>query len=107
LGARGRGKSTTLRHLVRQLEWQGKQVAYERLPEGTGSYQTDIGILDAFALDEAQRLSLRNWIPLLKRIQCGMRLIMGSHRNDKWLFQLTGIPINVFHLSKLSNQQHL
>jgi hypothetical protein len=107
LGARGRGKSTTLRHLIRRIEWQGKQAAYERLPDGTGCYQTDIDTLDAFALDEAQRLSLRNWIPLLQRVRNGMRLMMGSHRHDKWLFQLAGIPISVFYLHKLSNHEHL
>ena len=107
LGSRGRGKSTTLRHLTRRLVWAGKQVVYERLPEGTGSYQTDIHTLNAFALDEAQRLAIRNWMPVLQRVRNGMRLIMGSHRNDKWLFQLAGIPISVFHLNKLSNQQHL
>src|SRR5215207_4466298 len=41
LGKRGRGKSTTLRTLIRRIEWQDKQLAYERLPFGKWRYQTD------------------------------------------------------------------
>jgi hypothetical protein len=107
LGKRGRGKSTTLRTLIRRVEWQGKRVAYERLAFGKWRYQTNISVLDAFAPDEIQRLALWEWSALLARVRDGMRLIMGSHRNDKWLFQLAGIPLTVFHLDRLNTSQHL
>lgn len=107
LGKRGRGKSTTLRTLIRWVEWQEKRVAYERLAFGKWRYQTDFSELDAFAPDEAQRLAVWEWHKLLDRVRHGMRLIMGSHRNDKWLFQLAGIPLTVFHLEKLNTPQHL
>jgi hypothetical protein len=107
LGKRGRGKSTTLRTLIRRVEWQEKHVAYERLPFGKWRYQTDFSKLDAFAPDEAQRLAVWEWHQLLNRARDGMRLIMGSHRNDKWLFQFAGIPLTVFHLGKLNTPQHL
>lgn len=107
LGKRGRGKSTTLRTLIRRVEWQDKRVAYERLPFGTWRYQTNISVLDAFAPDEIQRLALWEWSALLARVRDGMRLIMGSHRNDRWLFQLAGIPLTVFHLDRLNTPQHL
>lgn len=107
LGKQGRGKSTTLHHLIRQIAWQGKQTAYERLPAFTWRYQTNIQTLDAFALDEAQRLAPWKWPSILHSVHQGMRLIIGSHRNDKWLFQLAEMPITVFHLEKLANRQHL
>jgi Cdc6-like AAA superfamily ATPase len=107
LGRRGRGKSTTLRTLMRRVEWQDKRVAYERLPFGKWRYQTDISELDAFAPDEIQRLAVWEWSPLLAKVRDGMRLIMGSHRNDRWLFQLAGIPLTVFHLDRLNTPQHL
>ncbi|MDQ7035615.1 MAG: hypothetical protein Q9P01_12500 [Anaerolineae bacterium] len=107
LGQQGRGKSTILRHLIRRLAWHGKQTAYERLPSFASYYQTTIRDLDAFALDEAQRLVPWQWFSILQQVHRGMRLIVGSHRNDKWLFQLARIPITVFHMETLSNRQHL
>jgi energy-coupling factor transporter ATP-binding protein EcfA2 len=107
LGKRGRGKSTILRHLSRRIAWQGKRTVYERIPESRWQYQTHIQGLDAFALDEAQRLLLWKWIPLLNCMRNGMRLIIGSHRNDAWLFRLAGIPVTVFRLEELYTRQHL
>ena len=96
LGKRGRGKSTLLRTLIRRLQWQHLHVAYERLPSGKWRYDANIKELDAFAPDEAQRLALWEWPALLNRVRDGMRLIMGNHRNDKWIFNLNRIPIHVY-----------
>lgn len=107
LGQRGRGKSTLLRTLIRRLEWQHMTTAYERLPFGKWRYDTNFNELDGFAPDEAQRLALWEWPHLIRRVQDGMRLIMGSHRNDRWLFNMCRIPIRVFHLEQQNTRDHL
>jgi len=96
LGPRGRGKSTILRSLIRRIAWQQKQSAYVHLQRWQGHYHSDIRELDAFALDEAQRLLLWRWWPLLHRAQGGLRLIIGSHRDDRWLFSLFGLHVQTY-----------
>jgi len=107
LGPRGRGKSTILRSLIRRIAWQQKQSAYVHLQRWQGHYHSDIRELDAFALDEAQRLLLWRWWPLLHRAQGGLRLIIGSHRDDRWLFSLFGLHVQTYQMKRLITRAHL
>src|SRR5262249_1084625 len=65
LGRTGRGKSTLLQGAAAWLEANGACVRVETLPEGARRYQIDLRGLTVFALDEADRLSAREWKRLL------------------------------------------
>lgn len=98
IGKRGRGKSTTLLWLCDQLTAQGKHTAYERLPRWHFNYHTDTSSLDAFALDEAQRLFILNQRRLFREMH-GKTLIIGTHISWKRAFRSHGWDVTTIHIA--------
>ncbi len=81
LGPEGSGKSTTLRKMAALLRDSGAQVAYEYIPEGQNRFYTPLAGLQAFCLDEAQRLRPAE----LRRLRrSGLRLLLGTHQALRW-----------------------
>ena len=78
LGPAGVGKSSALLAIQRAWQQHGQQVAYEYIPEGQRQFHTSLVNLDAFCLDEAQRLGWR-WQRRLWPAQGHIRLGLGSH----------------------------
>lgn len=107
LGRKGRGKSTTLRALIGQYHDAYRAAAYESIPRWQGKFHTNIHDLEIFALDEAQRLHFWRWPALLWRVQRGdLRLLIGTHRDDRWLYRLFGLRVISFRLGKMNTHQH-
>lgn len=98
IGERGRGKSTTLLWLCDDLNAQGKQTAYERLPRWHFNYHTPTNNVDVFALDEAQRLFFLNQHRLFREMQ-GRQLIIGTHISWKRAFGRYGWNLTTVHIA--------
>jgi hypothetical protein len=107
LGERGRGKSTTLRGLEQWLTRRGQRAAYEYLSPGKRHYSTTLGAnLDAFLLDEVQRLWWwSRWRLLNQVIAHQIRLIFASHRDLTALLRLKGLELQSFRLGNLHHAQ--
>ena len=75
LGDQGRGKTSALLALEREINQRGWPVAYEYLPPGTKRYTQDSSDLQVFLLDEAQRLSRRSLKKLIKMVKTNMRYL--------------------------------
>jgi hypothetical protein len=117
LGDMGRGKSATLLGLLGQAESSGLRVAYAYLPEGADRFQTDLGNLDLFILDEAQRLSRRERHRLLEAPPpsplpialeraslaqtSGFRLVLSSHADLTADFARHQQPVRTVRLESL------
>lgn len=107
LGRKGRGKSTTLRALIGQCTDAGQAAAYESIPRWRGRFHTEARALAVFALDEAQRLHLWRWPALLWRVQRGdLRLLVGSHRDDRLLYRALGVRVVSFRLGQMNDRAH-
>lgn len=81
LGPKGAGKSTTLRKMAALLRDGGTRVAYEYIPEGQNRFYTPLAGLQAFCLDEVQRL---RWTERQRLRRSGVRLLLGAHRPLTW-----------------------
>lgn len=80
LGPKGCGKTTTLLKVTEHFTCQGRQVAYEYLPEGQTHFVTNLADVEVFVLDEAQRLSWRERRRWLKGLTA-VTLIFSSHED--------------------------
>ena len=106
LGDQGRGKTSALLALEREINHRGWPVAYEYLPPGTKRYTQDPSDLQVFLLDEAQRLSRRSLKKLLKMVSANphtkFRLIISTHADLTGLTLAHGISIQTLTLSEPS-----
>lgn len=93
LGDAGRGKSTTLLGAAARLRREGARVAVEYLPVGVSRFSTPTRGLDAYVLDEAQRLSPRERRRLFGGARAGTRLLLGSHEDMTTAFDRAGLPL--------------
>jgi hypothetical protein len=93
LGELGRGKTSSLLGLTALLRRAGRRVAYEYLPEGKRVFDTPLADLEAFALDEVQRLSHNERERLWRAAQAGLRLALGSHEDLAAAFAARGLPL--------------
>lgn len=107
LGDKGQGKTSLLHAIRQQITFSGLQTAYERLPRPMTPYQTSLTGLDAFALDEVQRLRPWCWLSLLRQAQRGTRLLLASHGNVRALFWLAGLPLTTLHMHDLITPAHI
>lgn len=99
LGEMGHGKSTTLLALQARLVTIEQPVVLEYLPRGQHHLKTSFRDLTIFIVDEAQRLWPWEWMRLLVWVQKGgHRLVIGSHADMQWLFQLAGMPLETCSL---------
>jgi len=108
LGEAGRGKSTLLLALASRAEASGKTAAYEYIPEGARTYRTGIPGLDAFFLDEADRIGPLAWRRLLRaagRNTC--RIIIGCHRDQSLRFSRRGLALKTVHLGGVLDERFL
>lgn len=107
LGPKGCGKTTTMRRIRADLEAQLLNVAYEYLPEGSSRFATQLTGLDAFFLDEAQRLNSwerRRW---LKGVQNGrLRTIFSSHNDLSHLFARRRLPLTTINIDMQVSLAH-
>ena len=106
LGARGRGKSTSLRYLTAYWRAQGAHIVYERLAGGQHRYQTPTADLDQFALDEAQRLHVWESVRLFRETHT-KRLIIGTHRDISCGFRWHRRRIITIQLERLASAERL
>ena len=100
IGEKGYGKTTTLLALAAQFKREGKRIAYEHIEEGRRQFTTEIGGLDVFLLDEAQRLSERERERLLAALSengDGLHAVLGSHDDLTPLFARRGLPLTTVH----------
>jgi hypothetical protein len=107
IGEKGFGKTTVLLWLAEHFGEAGERVAYERLPEGERRFHTDLGGLDRFLLDEAQRLGGRHRARLLRAAARGLRLIVASHDDLGAAFAQRGLPLATVHLAAAVTRDHL
>ncbi|MEO0562848.1 MAG: hypothetical protein AAF125_12125 [Chloroflexota bacterium] len=107
LGPKGVGKSTALHYILNELTTNGLTTAYERLPNPyLRPVKTDLTPLDAFALDEMQRIA--PWAALrLFREMRGKHLLVGSHVNHVWAFRARGRAVTVIRLVDGASEVHL
>lgn len=99
LGEAGRGKSTTLRGMARELRRRGLGTAFEYLPEGSNRFRTSLPGVQVFFLDEVQRLSRWERHRLLRAVRSGgLRLIAGSHEDLTPTFQRWGLPLTTLRV---------
>lgn len=106
LGDRGRGKSTTLRLLMHHLTLDGVRIAYESVPIGDRTYKTETHHLDAFALDEAQRLNILERRRLF-RFARTRPLLIGSHADFSGWFAARNLSLNTVYAAKLTDRAHI
>jgi len=107
LGRPGRGKSTALHYVADHLRARGERVAYERMPRWTWDYTTDTAPLDAFALDEMQRLAPWASLRLLGAARHGLRLVIGSHWDHRPAFRAHGLEVTVVRLNRGASRERL
>jgi len=96
LGGKGHGKTTALLILADHLKREGQRVAYEHIEIGQTEFVTSLDSLDAFLLDEADRLSEREWDRLLRALSVdgrGLRSILSSHEDLTHRFVRRGLPL--------------
>ncbi|GAB4265153.1 MAG: hypothetical protein Kow0080_05040 [Candidatus Promineifilaceae bacterium] len=80
LGPKGVGKTTTLHKLMALWLENGRSATYEYIPEGQTVYYGTLAGVDAYFLDEMQRLRWRERRRLLKEAaQSGCQLVCASH----------------------------
>ncbi len=104
LGERGHGKTSLLMGLAALGRRQRKKTAYEYLPAGQNKFTTRLAGLDWFLLDEAQRLSRREWGRLLAgALTAGApRLVVSSHNDVAPLFTSRHLNLGTIHLAAAS-----
>jgi hypothetical protein len=116
LGALGRGKTTTLLGLAARFRREGNRVAYEYLPEGQSQFHTSLSGLEAFLLDETQRLnqserdrllSAAQTLPKVRNLREGLQLVVSSHDDLAPLFAKRGLPLTTVHLEETAALDHL
>jgi chromosomal replication initiation ATPase DnaA len=90
LGDKGYGKTTTLLSLTARFKAQGLRTAYEHLEVEQNQFTTQLGNLDVFLLDEAQRLIGRERERLMEN---RLRLVIASHEDLTPLFNRFGLPL--------------
>lgn len=100
LGPSGCGKTTLLLGLAARLRRKGRCVAYEYLPLHRRRFRTRLRDLDAFLLDEAQRLSPRERRRLLRTAQRSkrLRLFLATHEDLSPLFATFALPLTTVRL---------
>lgn len=103
LGDAGRGKSTTLLGAAARLRQNGHRVAVEYLPVGADRLWTPTAGLDAFALDEAQRLNAREASRLLTAAK-NTRLLLASHADWTAEFRRSGLPLRTVEIESLGEE---
>jgi len=78
------------------LKREGRSVAYEHIEIGQTEFVTPLGLLDTLLLDEADRLSEREWDRLLRALSVdgrGLRSILSSHEDLTHRFVRRGLPL--------------
>lgn len=108
LGEEGRGKTSILLALEREIKQCGSSVAYEYLPPGAQRYTQDLNGLQVFLLDEAQRLSRRSLNSLLEKISTSsnprLKLIISSHIDLSAHYEQHGISAETLSLAEPSSE---
>jgi hypothetical protein len=101
MGEPGRGKSSALRAIVREARRRQKAVAYEYIPEGSDTFQTEVEDSIWFCLDEVQRLNPRERQRLLGVCrERRTRLFVASHEDLSPLFAQAGLRIDTLTLDR-------
>lgn len=100
LGDKGHGKTTALLALAAHLKSQGFRVAYEHLEVDQDHFTTPLAALDAFLLDEAQRLTPSERQRLLQANLA--RLIVAGHEDLTPLFSRFGLALVTVRLDTCS-----
>lgn len=96
VGEKGCGKTTTLLALTAQSRREGRLAVYEHIEEGQSQFNAEIGGLDLFLLDEAQRLSGPERERLLSSLSeggIGLRLVISSHDDLTPFFARRSLPL--------------
>jgi len=105
LGPAGSGKTTALLGMADRLARDGLRVAYEYIPEGRHRFTTRLADLDAFALDEAQRLDRWQRWRLLRRLRRSgrsLRLLVATHEDLTPLFARHNQPLRTTYADRLT-----
>ncbi len=99
LGPKGVGKTTTLHKLMALWLDNGRSAAYEYIPEGQTVYFGSLAGLDAYFLDEMQRLRWLERRRLLREVaQSGCQLVCASHVDLTRWFEGFGLAVTTVWL---------
>lgn len=94
LGERGRGKSTTLRAIAARWETMGAETVLEYMKRGRSRFATNTAGLEAFLLDESQRLANSERTRLAAAAADGrFRLAFSSHEDLTPCFRRRGVTV--------------
>jgi len=100
LGDEGLGKTSLLLGLDFHYQREGLCSTYEYLPDGVSRFKTDLAGLDAFLLDEAQRLRASEMRRLLRAAKKqNLQIILGSHEDLGRFFQRAQITLASIRLT--------
>lgn len=106
IGQVGSGKSSLLHYGAAILQTNGLRVRYEYIPEGQRRFLSDLGEVDLFLLDEAQRLSWwekRRWLrwAALPR----KRTLFATHQDLSGWFGKRGLILTLFDVETAVSPQ--